>query len=77
MRKYIDITTDNGGSQVLLVNQEGQYRFDAAGRTGFPFFGQLIRDCLDRTEIAMSQAHALKAAELSLAAQSSARVVAA
>ena len=76
MRKYIDITTDNGGGQVLLVNQEGQYRFDAAGKTGFPFFGQLIRDCLERTEVAMSQAHALKAAELSLAAQEAARVVA-
>lgn len=76
MRKYVDITTDNGPGQVLLVNQEGQYRFDANGRTGFPFFGQLIRDCLDRTEVAMTQAHALKAAELSLQAQSSARVLA-
>ncbi|MFB7250072.1 Gfo/Idh/MocA family protein [Microbacterium sp. NPDC056234] len=76
MRKYVDITTDNGPGQVLLVNQNGQYRFDAIGRTGFPFFGQLIRDCLDRTEVAMTQAHALKAAELSLQAQSSARVLA-
>ncbi|WP_460796586.1 Gfo/Idh/MocA family protein [Microbacterium sp. GXF0217] len=76
MRKYIDITTDNGAGQVLLVNQQGQFRFDAAGKTGFPFFGQLIRDCLDRTENAMTQAHALKAAELSLQAQSTARVLA-
>ena len=76
MRKYVDIATDNGSGQVLLVNQDGQYRFDANGRTGFPFFGQLIRDCLDRTETAMTQAHALKAAELSLQAQSSARVLA-
>ncbi|NDB96293.1 MAG: gfo/Idh/MocA family oxidoreductase, partial [Verrucomicrobia bacterium] len=33
------------------------------------FFGQLIRDCLERTETAMSQEHIFKAAELSLLAQ--------
>ena len=76
LRKYIDITTDNGGGQVLLVNQEGQYRFDARGKTGFPFFGQLIRDCLDRTENAMTQGHAFMAAELSILAQRDARVLA-
>ncbi|REJ07481.1 gfo/Idh/MocA family oxidoreductase [Microbacterium bovistercoris] len=76
LRKYIDITTDNGGDQVLLVNQDGQYRFDAAGKTGFPYFGRLIRDCLDRTETAMTQEHAFMAAELSIRAQEQARVLA-
>ncbi|WP_449407552.1 Gfo/Idh/MocA family protein [Microbacterium maritypicum] len=76
LRKYIDITTDNGGGQVLLVNHEGQHRFDATGRTGFPFFGRLIRDCLDRTEHAMTQEHAFMAAELSIIAQRDARVLA-
>jgi predicted dehydrogenase len=76
LRKYADITTDNGGGQVLLVNQDGQFRFDATGRTGFPFFGRLIRDCLDRTEHAMTQQHAFAAAELSIIAQRDARVLA-
>lgn len=76
LRKYIDITTDNGGGQVLLVNQDGQFRFDATGKTGYPFFGQLIRDCLDRTEHAMTQEHAFKSAELSIVAQRDARVLA-
>ena len=76
LRKYTDITTDNGGGQVLLVNQDGQFRFDATGKTGFPFFGQLIRDCLDRTEHAMTQEHAFAAAELSIIAQRDARVLA-
>ncbi|QDE33884.1 Gfo/Idh/MocA family oxidoreductase [Microbacterium foliorum] len=76
LRKYTDITTDNGGGQVLLVNQDGQFRFDATGKTGFPFFGQLIRDCLDRTEHAMTQQHAFTAAELSIIAQRDARVLA-
>ncbi|MFT4258943.1 Gfo/Idh/MocA family protein [Microbacterium sp.] len=76
LRKYIDITTDNGGDQVLLANHDGQFRFDATGKTGFPFFGRLIRDCLDRTETAMTQEHAFAAAELSILAQQNARVLA-
>ena len=42
---------------------------------GFPFFGQLVRDCLERTETAMTQAHAFKAAELALQAQAMAERV--
>lgn len=36
---------------------------------GYPFFGQLILDCLNRTEHAMTQEHAFKAAELCVQAQ--------
>ncbi len=39
------------------------------GKVGFPYFGELILDCLNRTENAMTQAHAFKAAELCLKAQ--------
>ena len=38
-------------------------------------FGQLILDCLERTEKAMTQAHAFKAAELCLLAQAKAERV--
>ena len=69
LRKYVDIGTERMGDQVYLVNQQGESRMEVAGQVGFPFFGQLIRDCLDRTATAMSQDHVFKAAELSLAAQ--------
>jgi hypothetical protein len=36
---------------------------------GYPFFGALILDCLNRTEKAMTQEHAFLAAELCLQAQ--------
>jgi hypothetical protein len=36
---------------------------------GFPFFGQLLLDCLHRTETAMTQQHTFLAAELCLQAQ--------
>ena len=43
-----------------------------AGKVGCPFFGRLILDCLNRTEFAMTQNHAFKAAELCLKAQEAA-----
>ena len=52
-----------------MVNGEGEHRFDVSGKVGFPFFGQLILDCLNRTETAMTQAHVFKAAELCVRAQ--------
>ena len=57
------------GNHVYLVNGKGEQYFNASGTVGFPFFGQLILDCLNRTENAMTQAHAFKAAELCLLAQ--------
>jgi predicted dehydrogenase len=73
LRKYIDITRDSGGDQLFLVNGKGERHFALAGKVGFPFFGRLIRDCLERTETAMTQAHAFLAAELCLRAQVQAR----
>ncbi|MCX7869277.1 MAG: Gfo/Idh/MocA family oxidoreductase [Terrimicrobiaceae bacterium] len=73
LRKYIDITTDNGGDQLLLVDGSSERRIPCKDRVGYPFFGRLIRDCLERTETAMTQEHAFKAAELCLQAQAKAR----
>lgn len=73
VRKYINVGTEMvGGGHVYLVNGQGEKYISAAGVTGYPFFGQLILDCLNRTENAMTQAHAFKAAELCLIAQENA-----
>lgn len=73
LRKYINVAADNAdGDHVFLVNGKGEKYVHAAGVTGYPFFGQLILDCLNRTENAMTQAHAFKAAELCLQAQAQA-----
>lgn len=70
MRKYLDVTNPELVSDILiLVNQNGEQRMELAGQVGFKFFGRLVRDCLDGTETAMTQAHALKAAELCVKAQ--------
>jgi predicted dehydrogenase len=69
LRKYIDIARDRASDHVYLVNKEGEYHFQVSGKVGYPFFGELILDCLNRTENAMTQAHAFMAAELCLKAQ--------
>lgn len=72
LRKYIDIATTNGGEQLLLVDSKGEHRIPCSGNVGFPFFGELILDCLHGTEKAMSQKHTFLAAELCLKAQNGA-----
>jgi len=57
LRKYINIATDTGGDQLFLVNEKGEQQMSLEGKVGFPFFGKLILDCLNRTEHAMTQEH--------------------
>jgi predicted dehydrogenase len=73
LRKYVDVTTDNGPNQVILVDKDGEHRLEAHGKVGYPFFGELVLDVLNRTENAMTQEHAFKAVELALKAQEQAR----
>jgi predicted dehydrogenase len=72
LRKYVDVARRRRGNHLILVDGRGERRFDLTGQVGFPFFGQLIQDCLHRTELAMPQAHTFKAAELCLKAQAAA-----
>jgi predicted dehydrogenase len=69
LRKYIDLARHDDGDHLYLVTHGGVEHMALAGQVGFPFFGRLVLDCLGRTERAMTQAHAFKAAELCLRAQ--------
>jgi hypothetical protein len=79
VRKYLNVgaeaTSGNAsveGDHLFLVDDKGEHHIRCAGEVGYPFFGQLILDCLNRTEKAMTQEHAFLAAELSLQAQAAA-----
>jgi predicted dehydrogenase len=76
LRKYVDIGREKTGDHVYLVDEKGEHHLNVAGQVGFRFFGELILDCLARTEKAMTQAHVFKAAELCLKAQAAARKIA-
>lgn len=73
LRKYLDIARDPSGDHVYLVDEKGEHHLQVKGQVGYRFFGELILDCLNRTEKAMTQRHAFKAAELCLRAQAAAR----
>jgi predicted dehydrogenase len=75
LRKHLDVAREPTGNHVYLVDKQGEHHFSVQGEVGHPFFGQLVRDCIERTETAMSQAHAFKAAELAIMAELSAQRV--
>ena len=76
LRKYVDVARDKAGDNLYLVDDKGEQHLNVAGQVGFRFFGELVLDCLNRTEKAMTQAHAFKAAELCIKAQMAARRIA-
>lgn len=69
IRKYIDIGRDAEADHVYLVNHKVEKHIPVHGKVGFPFFGQLLIDCLERAENAMTQEHAFKVIELAIEAQ--------
>jgi predicted dehydrogenase len=73
LRKYVDVAREKSGDHVYLVDGKGEHHLAVDGQVGYRFFGEFILDCLNRTELAMTQAHAFKAAELCLKAQAAAR----
>ena len=73
LRKNIDVGRERTTDHVYLVDAKGEHHLNVAGKVGYRFFGELILDCLNRTEKAMTQTLAFKAAELSLKAQAAAR----
>lgn len=72
LRKYVNVGQAKGGDHVFLVDGKAEHYIPVAGKVGYRYFGELILDCLNRTEKAMTQAHAFKAAELCLKAQAAA-----
>jgi len=73
LRKYVDLARERTGDHLYMVDGKGERHLAVAGKVGYRFFGEFILDCLNRTEKAMTQAHAFKTAEVSLNAQNAAR----
>ena len=69
-RKYINVGVKNsGGDHLFLANKKEETYYKLTGKVGYPYFGQLILDCINRTENAMTQEHCFKAAELCVRAE--------
>lgn len=69
LRKYTNLATESSRDHVFVADQEGEHHYHVTGKVGFPFFGEMILDCINGTEHAMTQDHIFKAAELAVRAQ--------
>lgn len=72
LRKYTDVARSNTPGHVILVNEKEERHFEVNGKVGFPYFGKMILDCINRTEEAISQEHVFKAIELAIEAETKA-----
>jgi hypothetical protein len=72
LRKYVDPAGRPGGDHLFLVDQR-ETRYIDCHEGDLPFGRQLLDDVRNRTETAMTQAHAFLASELGLRAQAQAR----
>jgi predicted dehydrogenase len=68
LRKYVDIAGRPGGDHLFLFDGKQVTHMDCAGFVP-PFGARFMADLRDRTETAMTQAHAFAATELALTAQ--------
>ncbi|MDR2542359.1 MAG: Gfo/Idh/MocA family oxidoreductase [Treponema sp.] len=75
IRKYLDVGVSNQGDIVYLVNKDGELRIQTRGKMGFAFFADMIRDCIHRTDTAMSQRHILESMRLAVEAQETAQII--
>ena len=73
LRKYTNVATESTGNHVFVVDHNGMEHLQVSGQVGFPFFGEMILDCINGTENAMTQDHIFKAAELCVRAQMAAQ----
>jgi hypothetical protein len=75
IRKYVDVAAEKEGDHVIVVDEKGENHYRVHGKVGFPFFGRMIRDCLDGTETAIGQEHTFRAIELAIEAETKAVVI--
>lgn len=73
IRKYINVGGTRDRDNVFLVTADREQKFTVTGKVGFPFFGDLISDCINRTEKAMAQEHVLNAMAIAIRAEHTAQ----
>ena len=68
LRKYVDPDGRPGKDHLFLIDGKTARHIDCSD-AGLPYYANLHRDIVERTETAMPQAHTYKVCELALAAQ--------
>ena len=71
LRKYVDVAGRAGQDHLFLVDAKGVRYIDCSD-AALPYYANLRRDIVERTETAMPQRHVYKVCELALTAQAQA-----
>ncbi len=75
IRKYLDVANSKEGDHVIVVDEKDEQHYRVNGKIGFPFFGELIRECLYNDVVAMDQEHIFRSIELAIEAENKAVVI--
>lgn len=75
IRKYTDVARERSPDHLYLVDEKGEHHLRPDPGTPRPYFRDLLTDCVERSETAMTQEHAFLAMELSLKAQAMAMAI--
>ncbi len=68
IRKYIDVGRSAESDHVYFTDAEGEHLIEARGKYGFPYFGNIILDCINNTDIAIEPEKTLEAMRLAIEA---------
>ncbi len=69
IRKYCDVAKDSQGDHVIVVDETDEQHYKVFGQVGFPFFGEMIRECRGEDIVAMDQEHIFRSIELAIEAE--------
>ncbi|MCM2676145.1 Gfo/Idh/MocA family protein [Alkalicoccobacillus plakortidis] len=69
LRKYLDVGRTTERNHLYIVTQSEELYVPVSGRVGKPYFYDLIKDCQNGTEYAMTQEHVFRVSELAVEAQ--------
>lgn len=69
LRKNCDIARDPAGNHVYISTEDGMFYESVTGKMPVPFFSNLLRDCIYRTDTTMNHIRAFSAIELAIQAQ--------
>ena len=68
IRKYIDVARSTDADHVYFTDADGEHFIEAHGKYGFPYFGNIILDCINNTDCAIEPEKTLEAMRLAIEA---------
>lgn len=68
IRKYLEVGHSSEADHVYFTDAKGEHLIEAHGKYGFPYFGNIILDCIHNTDYAIEPEKTLEAMRLAIEA---------